>query len=219
MSVVNTSAPPGKTEHAIPINGKWADDIAGYSTALYYDSNLLEIVEVSLKDTVAGYPDPNNWTVYWGYNDTAVPSYVTATAVTFGYDFIEASEGILFNVIVNISSTAPEGDTDIDLANDVGPTQIDCLFVDPLGTTIDPDELIDGVLTIDLICGDANGDRNINSADVVYLINYLFQGGPEPNPICIGDATGDGSVNSADIVKLINYLFQGDVAPFGCCQP
>lgn len=28
--------------------------------------------------------------------------------------------------------------------------------------------------------GDANGDGVINSADIVYLINYLFKGGPPP---------------------------------------
>jgi hypothetical protein len=65
------------------------------------------------------------------------------------------------------------------------------------------------------IVGDANGDGMINSADVVYLINYLFVGGPAPLPMEAGDANCDGSINSADVVYLINYLFVSGPPP-GC---
>jgi hypothetical protein len=61
--------------------------------------------------------------------------------------------------------------------------------------------------------GDANGDGVINSADVVYLINYLFKGGPSPEPLCTGDMNCDGIINSADVVYLINYLFKGGPPP------
>jgi hypothetical protein len=63
------------------------------------------------------------------------------------------------------------------------------------------------------ICGDANGDGVVSSADVVYLINYLFIGGPAPVPLEAGDANLDGFVSSADVVYLINYLFIGGPAP------
>ncbi len=33
-------------------------------------------------------------------------------------------------------------------------------------------------------CGDANGDGDINVGDAVYLINYVFKGGPEPDTTC-----------------------------------
>jgi hypothetical protein len=61
--------------------------------------------------------------------------------------------------------------------------------------------------------GDPNHDGKINSADVVYLINYLFVGGPEPDPLESGDASHDGMINSADVAFLINYLFCGGPAP------
>jgi hypothetical protein len=61
--------------------------------------------------------------------------------------------------------------------------------------------------------GDANGDGVINSADVVYLINYLFLGGPAPQPLEAGDINSDGILNSADVVYLINYLFIGGPPP------
>jgi hypothetical protein len=63
--------------------------------------------------------------------------------------------------------------------------------------------------------GDASGDRVINSADVVYLVNYLFIGGPAPQPWQGGDVNCDGSVNTTDVVYLVNYLFISGPPP-GC---
>jgi hypothetical protein len=65
------------------------------------------------------------------------------------------------------------------------------------------------------ICGDANGDGEISLADAVYLVNYLFIGGPAPDPSEAGDANCDGSVDIADAVYLVNYLFLGGPPP-GC---
>jgi hypothetical protein len=63
--------------------------------------------------------------------------------------------------------------------------------------------------------GDANGDQTIDASDVVYLINYLYQGGYPPFPYEAGDANCDGEVTASDVVYLINYLFRnGDPPPF-----
>jgi outer membrane protein assembly factor BamB len=68
-------------------------------------------------------------------------------------------------------------------------------------------------------CGDCNGDGVIDLGDVVYLINYLFRGGPAPLPeLCAGDCNDDGTVDLGDVVLLINYLFRGGSAPGGCCE-
>jgi hypothetical protein len=64
--------------------------------------------------------------------------------------------------------------------------------------------------------GDANGDWQVNSADVAYLINYLFVGGPAPQPWQSGDANCDGIINSADVAYLINYLFVNGPPPLSC---
>lgn len=61
--------------------------------------------------------------------------------------------------------------------------------------------------------GDANADNKITVADVVYLISYLFKGGPPPNPLIKGDANGSGKVTVADVVYLISYLFKGGPPP------
>ena len=71
----------------------------------------------------------------------------------------------------------------------------------------------------DVVCGDANSDGSVNVADAVYIINYVFKGGPAPDPVCVGDANGDGDVNVGDAVYLISYVFLGGPPPVdGCCR-
>jgi hypothetical protein len=69
------------------------------------------------------------------------------------------------------------------------------------------------ITVLPYLTGDPNHDGVISSADLVYLINYLFVGGPEPIPYASGDATCEGVVNVADVVYLINYLFVGGPPP------
>ncbi len=66
------------------------------------------------------------------------------------------------------------------------------------------------------ISGDANGDRTVDLADAVYLLNYLFKNGPSPVPSAAGDANCDGLEDLADVVYLLNYLFKAGTSP---CEP
>jgi hypothetical protein len=59
--------------------------------------------------------------------------------------------------------------------------------------------------------GDVDGNGSTNVADVFYLINTLFAGGPAP--VCSADVDANASVNVADVFYLINYLFAGGPAP------
>ncbi len=61
--------------------------------------------------------------------------------------------------------------------------------------------------------GDANGDGSVNISDAVYLIAYIFAGGPAPDPLDAGDANCDATVNISDAVYLIAYIFAGGPAP------
>ena len=61
--------------------------------------------------------------------------------------------------------------------------------------------------------GDVNCDGQRTVSDIVYLINYLFKGGPPPIFIETGDANCDSKVNVSDVVYLINYLFKGGPPP------
>jgi hypothetical protein len=61
--------------------------------------------------------------------------------------------------------------------------------------------------------GDVNGDSLVNSADIVFLVNYLFRGGPEPYVCEAADCNNDGVIKASDIVYLVNHLFKNGPAP------
>jgi len=81
---------------------------------------------------------------------------------------------------------------------------------------VSPDGTAESIALCDYICGDANADGDSNVGDAVYIINYVFKGGPAPNPIEAGDVNGDGNCNVGDAVYLIAYVFKGGPAPDGC---
>ncbi len=67
------------------------------------------------------------------------------------------------------------------------------------------------------LCGDADGSTAVSISDAVYLINYIFAGGPAPNPLLAGDADCSSAVSISDAVYLINYIFAGGPAPCAAC--
>jgi hypothetical protein len=66
---------------------------------------------------------------------------------------------------------------------------------------------------LNFVRGDANTDSKVTISDIVYLVSYLFKGGPAPVSWLSGDVNYDGKVSIADIVYLVNYLFKGGPAP------
>lgn len=66
--------------------------------------------------------------------------------------------------------------------------------------------------------GDVNFNGSITSADIITLVNYVFKGGPAPQPCqANGDVNCNGSVTSADIISLVNFVFKGGAAPCDIC--
>ncbi len=80
------------------------------------------------------------------------------------------------------------------------------------------------------LLGDANAFDSVTISDAIYLINYLFKGGPPPkvypadyfypgspaedpnDPLTVlrhGDANDDCKITVSDVIYLINYLFKG----------
>jgi hypothetical protein len=66
--------------------------------------------------------------------------------------------------------------------------------------------------------GDCNHSGGVDQGDAVYLLNYLFSGGPAPDPFCIGDVNDNGAVNAGDAVYILNYLYKGGSPPLDGCD-
>ena len=83
---------------------------------------------------------------------------------------------------------------------------------------------IDHGLIPDLLAclhGDADNNGIITISDAVYMINYIFAGGPPPATPCLGDADCNCILTISDAVYLINYIFAGGpfpVCPFYFCK-
>ncbi len=58
------------------------------------------------------------------------------------------------------------------------------------------------------LCGDVNGDNDVNVADLTYLVDFLFGGGDPPPVEEAADVDGSGTLNVADVTTLVGYLFQ-----------
>ena len=71
-------------------------------------------------------------------------------------------------------------------------------------------------------CCTIRGDIDHNGtgpdiADLVYLVNYMFNGGPEPPCMEEADINGDAAgPDIADLVYLVNYMFNGGPPPVPC---
>jgi photosystem II stability/assembly factor-like uncharacterized protein len=65
----------------------------------------------------------------------------------------------------------------------------------------------------DCICGDIDGNGQTDMLDILYLISYLYKGGPVPDPPEAGDINDDDASNMLDILYLISYLYKGGPEP------
>ena len=64
--------------------------------------------------------------------------------------------------------------------------------------------------------GDVDHSGTINVADLTYLVDFLFFGGPAPPCEEEGDVDGSAAINVADLTYLVEYLFFEGPAPPPC---
>ncbi|MBI4602254.1 MAG: hypothetical protein HY721_09865 [Planctomycetes bacterium] len=63
------------------------------------------------------------------------------------------------------------------------------------------------------IRGDANKDDGVDISDSVWLLQYIFRGGPIPPCKDAADANNDTRLDISDPIWLLNYLFKGGPQP------
>ena len=70
--------------------------------------------------------------------------------------------------------------------------------------------------------GDPNDDGTINITDGIYVLNFLFLGGPAPTCREAANPNDDDTINITDGIYLLNFLFLGGpppAAPGGMSSP
>ena len=174
------------------------------------------------------------------YDDTVVS--VNSVANTVGADFFEVQPGtasgelvigLIMDTAAPLDNVIPASPADTALAtitwngDGVGTSAI--AFTDGLGSPaatngvvfgqagIYQPSLVDGAVTIVnfnvFLRSDCNSDNLVNIADGIYLLNFLFQGGPAPtcDDACDSDDDADLAVN--DAIYIFNYQFNEGPAP------
>ena len=103
------------------------------------------------------------------------------------------------------------GETDITLSN----VLIFDRFNQPIPTLV----LNPTYVRICQFVGDVNADNAIDIADIVYMVEYMFEGGPAPIPsVWSANFNCDASpLDIADLVDYVTWAFQG--GPWLCTPP
>ena len=57
------------------------------------------------------------------------------------------------------------------------------------------------------------GDGSLDLSDAIFVLAFLFLGGPEPECLESADSNDDGALDITDGVHLLNFLFTGGPAP------
>ncbi|MFZ5979809.1 MAG: dockerin type I repeat-containing protein [Candidatus Zixiibacteriota bacterium] len=89
----------------------------------------------------------------------------------------------------------------------------DSIYVDTVPYYVpDPEvyTIVDGSVTVMLsLCGDVNGDNDIDISDITFLISYLYLDGDPPPVLRTANVNNspDGEIDISDITCLIQFLY------------
>ncbi|MFH1686175.1 MAG: putative Ig domain-containing protein [bacterium] len=177
--------------------------------------------------------DPDAWVLKYSSSQSWRLWFITLPdelpgGVAFGYyeDSLRARGGSGAYTYSLIGGNLPSGVT-LDGAGVLKgtPTQIgDFAFSvkvdDDYSNYYDEGEFTLHIDEVMLIPGDVDMSlEEVNVADLVYLVAYMFQGGPPPPALNLADVNGTCRIDIADLVYLVIYMFQSGPPPvMGCVE-
>ena len=65
--------------------------------------------------------------------------------------------------------------------------------------------------------GDADNNGKVDISDLVYIVDYMFLGGPPPFSLNAADVDGSCQIDVSDLVYFAEYMFLGGPAPLAGC--
>ena len=70
-------------------------------------------------------------------------------------------------------------------------------------------------LGLDFVCGDVDGSGGFGPdiADLVYLVNYMFNWGPTPPDMTAANIDGQPGITITDLIFLVDFMFNGGSEP------
>ena len=158
------------------------------------------------------------------------PSFITTFPDTIEFfvgvvgNIVVKAQDLDFDIITISLDLGPPSGTFVDSGNGTGvhsflpdSALIDSVFPVRFIVTDIPAGLTDTLTTSywvrNFLRGDLDGTFNYTMNDVVFLVNYIFRNGPEPDPLQAGDVDASGAINTADLSYLVNFIYRGGPAP------
>lgn len=203
----------------LPITGLWADDVTGFTVAsTFTPSPPIADFDLAVNNSLVGELDPDfiifNLDLAAGEFVYAVlfelePPFGSITLPPVGFP-LELAE-----VTGTIPAGTPDQDINFQFTDGIGSPPVNNIYVvdfDSIPVTDTNPGRIE-VRTpppppiIHFIRGDVTMDQQINIADVIYHLDYTFQGGPLPQCDDAADANDDGHPDISDAIFMLDYLF------------
>ena len=64
--------------------------------------------------------------------------------------------------------------------------------------------------------GDVDHSGEIDISDLIYLVDYMFNYGPEPPCFDEANIDGAGDLDVSDLIHMVDYMFNGGPPPVPC---
>ncbi len=200
-----------------PVYATHDDALNGFQTAINYNESEILFDEVSLDASIAsvgGIPPEFVFLQALEGDPAELTVAIIVDVIPFDGRLIPPGAGQLFlTVNYQVPEDAPIGSEIVfDFEDQLGEPPLNNVFATTAGISIEP-FFINGVAEVvetpvrDFLRGDANDDGSFNLGDGIYVLNFLFSGGPDFVCFDAADGNDDGVINLADGIFLLNFLF------------
>jgi aminopeptidase N len=177
--------------------------------------------------------DPDDWVLKY-----AVSSSWRLYFITLNSDLSEGAQYIAYNDTLDarggsgqftysiVAGTLPTGysfDSDGVLSGttlDTGTFVFTARVDDDMSSYFDEVEYSLHMAPSEAVPGDIdNNGAGPDITDLIYMVTYMFQGGPPPPIMNVLDMNNDCEQDIADLIHLVQYMFQGGPPPLvGCLE-
>ncbi|MFH2057187.1 MAG: dockerin type I domain-containing protein, partial [bacterium] len=196
---------------AVPIYAWWDDYVYGLMLTFQYDSDVIEATSVA-DGYISLPPLPNSGidtamntaTLHWFdmSGEAPITPLTGMQGVVLNTVYFRIKE-VAYNQTIAFTPTGlGQGLFQLTVSAD-GIMAPKTSFT-PSAVTCDGEEIVLG--DAEVICGDVNGDRLVDSDDIDYLVDYIFYDGLAPM-LDAADVDQCGSVNVADAAYLARYVY------------
>ncbi|MFN0057239.1 MAG: hypothetical protein ACKVX7_02170 [Planctomycetota bacterium] len=225
LTLEDTVVNPGSA-FAMPINGVWEQNVVGFSLSIGFSVPLpIQALTISIDGGIVGELNPEfvqfNPSIDQGAAIFAVlfevvPPFEGITLPAVGFPLLIAElTGIIY-------AGTPESDYTFDFVDGLGTPPINNIFVVDY-QSVAVDVATGGTLMVRdpiipiipyFVRGDVTMDGVADLADVIFHLNYTFQGGVLPACDDAADANDDGHPDISDAIFMLYFLFLDGQQPW-----